>query len=153
MSNQLKLISKLISLRVFVYSITFYYSFWIKERQSFLCLSIRSNTMLNRSKFSIGWSNVDGFFQHFAVLWQNSIATVLHCSFIEFSAAKHVPVSLFNITTIFFTTETQRFCTSELPLVKTRQSFFMFLVGITASSRGKNVGGIRSEVISAIFRT
>ena len=59
-----------------VYSIFFYYSFWIVVRQSSLCLFIRSNSMVNLSNSSIGWSNVDCLFQNFAIPWHGSISTV-----------------------------------------------------------------------------
>ena len=78
-----------------MYSIFFYFSLWIKVRQSFLCLIIRSNTMLKRSKPSFGWSNVDCLLWGFAILWHwSTIATLFQCSFIEFFAAKIVLVSL-----------------------------------------------------------
>ena len=121
-----------------MYSIFFYYSFWIKVRQSFLCLFLRSNTMLNSSKSSICWSNVDCLLQNFAILWHGSISTIFQSSFIESLATEFELVTFSIVATIGFATQAQHFWTSKLFFKKSRLSLIMFLVSITASS-GENV--------------
>ena len=111
MDKQLKLLSKPTSVRVCAYSIFFYYSFCIKVRQSFLCLFIRSNTMLNRSK--AGWSNVDCLFQHLAIVWHGSISTVFQSSFIESLATEFVIVTLSILATLGFATQAQHSWTPD----------------------------------------
>ena len=135
-----------------MYSIFFYYSFWIKVRQSFLWLFIRSNTMLKRSKSPICWSNVDCLLQNFAILWHVSISTVFHSSFIESLATEFVLVTLLIVATIGFATQAQHFWTSKLFSKESRLSLIMFLVGITARSGEKVVSCNRSEAVCTILQ-
>ena len=133
-----------------VYSIFFYYPFWIKVRQSFFYLFIRISSMLNRPKSSISWNYLNRYLQHFAILWHwSTIATVVQCLFIESFAAKIVIVSLFIITTICLLQRHN--ISAHLFFEETRLSLFMLLLGITASS-GKKMSvafAVKSSVESS----
>ena len=134
-----------------MYSI-FYYSLWMKVRQSFLCLFIRSNTILNRSKSCIGWSNFDCLFQHFAILWHGSISTVFQFSFIESLATEIVLVTLSIVATISLATQAQHFWTHEFFFKYSRLSLIMLFVSSTTCSWEEVTCCFRSEAICTISR-
>ena len=115
-------------------SICFYKTLGVELRQSLFCLFVGWNAIFHCSKSSVGWSNVDCFFYHFAILWHGSISTVFQSSFSESLAIELVLVTLSIVATIEFATQTQLFLTPEFFFEKSRLSLMMLLVSSTICS-------------------
>ena len=119
-----------------MYSNFFYKTFWVEIRQALFSVFVSCNAMFHCLKSSVGWSNVDCLFYHFAILWHGSISTVFHSSFSEsFAIAiELVLVTLSIVATIEFATQAQLFLTPEFFFEKSRLSLMMLLVSSTICS-------------------